>query len=170
LIDPTKFIFIFLARDNFSGNIPNPTELDGIKRRVEDIIISSCNQCDFNPALGYYSKLFSLEAALSLNYVDALGRQPHIGVFRHVVTTNYDLILERYDKEYCTRFRMDRMIQAKHLLQRGFTHGGYDWNEPYLDLTNIDPKINPDSITYIKLHGSIDWWIRNSDQNSSHEC
>jgi predicted DNA-binding protein YlxM (UPF0122 family) len=160
-----------LASGGYHGNIPNQHELETIKQRIENIIIESCNKCDFERALEYYRRLFSFESSISLNYVNALGLKPHIGIFRHVATTNYDLILERYDKEYCKRFRIDRTVQAKHFLQRGFTHGDYQWNEPYLDLSDIDPKTNPDSITYVKLHGSIDWWIRRSDKKViTREC
>ena len=100
---------------------------------------------------------------MSLDYVNAIGGRGGTPLFRHTATTNYDLILERYDKDYDRRFNRDRTAQPKHFLKRGFSRGNYQWNEPYLDLTSIDLPKNQDSIIYLKLHGSIDWWFRNSD-------
>jgi SIR2-like protein len=124
------------------------------RKIVEDEIVESCNGCDFKRAHEYYQRLFILETSVTPSYRNALDQEPRIPLFSHVVTTNYDLVLERYDKE--------SISPAKHLLCRGFTRGGYDWNEPYLDINEVNTAALS-KLTYLKLHGSIDWWVRDSD-------
>jgi hypothetical protein len=79
-----------------------------------------------------------------------LGASPRKQLFNYVAATNYDLILEGYDKDY--------QFPEGHFLRRGFSRGGYCWNESYLDL-----EANEERVEYLKLHGSIDWWIRERD-------
>jgi hypothetical protein len=160
-----------LLNSTYNDNIPQQQELDEIKRSIEEVIIYSCMNCDFVGAIEYYDSLFRFESSIALDYVNAIGGRAHTRLFKHTVTTNYDLILERFDEDYDRRFKNDRTVPAKHFLERGFTYGNYRWNEPYLDLTNLNLESNLDSIVYLKLHGSIDWWIRNSDQHVvSREC
>lgn len=106
--------------------------------------------CEFDRAIEYYDHLFRFENLISLDYMNAIGGRAHTGLFRHTVTTNYDLVLERFDNDYERRFRNDRTVQAKHFLERGFTNGGYKWNEPYLDLTSLNLEMDHDSIIYLK--------------------
>jgi hypothetical protein len=65
------------------------------------------------------------------------------------------LILERYDK--------DRISPSKKCLKRGFKRVDYEWDEPQLVIDTMDPLTNQNELEYLKLHGSIDWWIRNRD-------
>lgn len=154
-----------MINSTYNDDLPRQQELDEIRQSIEEVIIDSCMNCDFDRAIEYYDHLFRFESSISLDYVNAIERRGHIGLFKHTVTTNYDLILERFDKDYDRRFKDDRTVPAKHFLGRGFTYGNYRWNEPYLDLTKLNLERDPDSIVYLKLHGSIDWWIRNSDQH-----
>ena len=99
--------------------------------------------------------MFTLEGSATPTYLNARNETPRILLFKHVVTTNYDLVLERYNK--------DRINPSKHFLRRGLTRGGYCWDEPYLNLD--DAEFDLSKIEYLKLHGSIDWWVRLRDNN-----
>jgi hypothetical protein len=128
-------------------------ELLTIKNLIESIIVHSCNNYDFENAKDYYHDFFGFLKGLTPTYINALGVNPRKQLFNYVATTNYDLILERYDK--------DSQFPEGHFLRRGFSRGGYCWNEPYLDL-----EANEARIEYLKLHGSIDWWIRERDRKT----
>lgn len=139
----------------FAGRIPSREQYTAIRSLIENEIVQSCNQCNFFQANKFYSRLFTLEGSVTPTYLNAQNECPCIMPFKHVVTTNYDLVLERYDK--------DRVSPAKHFLRRGLTRGGYCWDEPYLNLE--DSEFDLSKIEYLKLHGSIDWWIRFRDNN-----
>jgi hypothetical protein len=157
------FIYQSAKKVESSRSFKTPTKEDYIETRkiVERELVDSCNGCDFQRALEYYRRLFTLETSITPSYRNTLDQQPRIPLFSHVVTTNYDLVLERYDKE--------RISPAKHLLRRGFTRGGYDWDEPYLDINEVSTAVLESALSkleYLKLHGSIDWWVRDRDNET----
>jgi hypothetical protein len=142
-----------LANNSYSGGIPTISELQTIKKSIEDLIINSCDNFDFERAKEYYRSLFNFENSVTPFYVNAKNEHPRIPIFSHTVTTNYDLVLERYDKECDT----DSTLPAKHFLRRGFIRP-YNEAEPELRIGEMDPKFE-----YLKLHGSVDWWISKRD-------
>lgn len=121
-----------------------------IRNTIENTIVQSCNNYDFEAAKAYYHNLFESLNELTITYINASGINPRTQLLNHVATTNYDLILERYDTSIT--------FPARHFFRRGFSRGGYNWNEPYLDLDANDAQVE-----YLKLHGSIDWWFRTRD-------
>lgn len=152
----THYIYTLaqLTGSTYQGTVPTRDEYRMIRTDVEKNIADSCNQCNFHLANQLYSRLFSLDSSLvTTSLVNALNEHPRELLFKHIVTTNYDLVLERYD--------LNGVQPPKHCMRRAFTRGGYEWNEPYLDVDNSEYKL--DNIQYLKLHGSTDWWIRSRD-------
>jgi hypothetical protein len=129
----------------------NRKEIFAIRNTIENTIVDSCNEYDIEAANNYYHNFFLSLNNLTTSYVNAAGASPRIQLLEHVATTNYDLILERYD--------VNVEFPERHFLRRGFSRGGYCWNEPYLDLHANDAQVE-----YLKLHGSIDWWLRVRDK------
>ena len=119
-----------------------------IRHRIEQIIVKSCMNCDFDSANQYYSKLFQFDARNLTKYANSQGRYSGpLQICSHAATTNYDLILERYDH--------DNIEPRIHFLKRGFHRNGYEWNQPVFESSR--------EAVYLKLHGSIDWWLREPD-------
>lgn len=129
-------------------------EYESIRNRIELLIVETCTRCNFGKALQYYSKLFQLDNSHAMEFVNATGSKVGEHIFKRVATTNYDLILERYDYY--------NIEPERHLLRRGFKRlpRGYDWEEPILKIENVQNEV-----IYLKLHGSIDWWLRGRDKN-----
>jgi hypothetical protein len=117
-------------------------DIDRIRSIVGQVITSSCNKFNTGKATRFYRELFEFEK-------DTLkaGRQR---LFSHTVTTNYDLVFER-----CADKNPD--IPAR----IGFRK---DHNNEYLPLQKIVLEGQFGEIEYLKLHGSINWWIRDSDK------
>ncbi len=151
----THYIYTLAHRTGTTYSKPTPSrdEYNNIRTAVEEKTVESCNSYNFRLANEYYSRLFTLESSITPTYVNALNEHPRGLLFKHIVTTNYDLVLERYD--------LNRVAPPKHSLQRALTTGDYIWNEPYLDLDDSDYDLS--KIQDLKLHGSIDWWIRSRD-------
>jgi hypothetical protein len=87
-----------------------------------------------------YDELFAIPAKNNNQFPDAL-RQMTTGIFDVVATVNYDLVLEIYNR-------------PKFLTRRGFE------NHYGIDILNIEGLTQGyKDLGYIKLHGSIDWWV-----------
>lgn len=132
------------------SNIPSRKAYLKIRNRIEKTIVKSCMSCNFGKALRYYSKLFQTDITNSTEYVNSTGDPLQATrIFSRAATTNYDLILERYD--------FNDIHPPIHFLQRCFEHYGYEWN-----VRIFNPNKTKNAI-YLKLHGSIDWWKRERD-------
>jgi hypothetical protein len=94
-----------------------------------------------------YDELFSI-GDLNGNIKDSNGKAVH-NIFYHVATTNYDLALESY-----ARGKEDRCTYLTH---RGFKKIDYE-EARCLDLNLL--RSGSKDIYYLKLHGSLDWWVR----------
>jgi SIR2-like domain len=81
-------------------------------------------------------------------------RQGRTALFSHIVTTNYDLVLERCAQEnsdVCsgTGVEIDPNTGEYYLPIQKFLLGEGNYHH---------------NIEYLKLHGSINWWIRERDK------
>lgn len=131
----------------YSGVLQNRQELSRIREIVGEVITKLCNSFHMDKATSYYAALFEFEKQV-------LARQQR-RLFSHIVTTNYDLVLER-----CAMVNPD--IRA----QTGFERDSNS-QEDYLPLQKIclgDGRYYLEEIKYLKLHGSINWWIRERDK------
>jgi hypothetical protein len=95
-------------------------------------------------AKNYYKDLF--------DFKKNIAGKGHGTLFNHIVTTNYDLVLELCAQEnadipYRTGFERDTKSE-----------------ERYLPLREMILENKSPGIEYLKLHGSINWWIRDSDK------
>jgi hypothetical protein len=98
-----------------------------------------------------YDELFSI-GDLNGNIKDSNGGGVH-NIFYHVATTNYDLALESY-----ARGNEERYIYLTH---RGFKKIDYE-EAQCLDLNLL--RSGSKDIYYLKLHGSLDWWVRDDQK------
>jgi hypothetical protein len=91
-------------------------------------------------AIQLYDGLFAIPARNNNQFPNAL-RHMTAGIFNVVATVNYDLVLEIYNR-------------SRFLTRSGFkSEGGVD----ILQIQEITQgSVIPE---YIKLHGSIDWWL-----------
>jgi hypothetical protein len=81
-----------------------------------------------------------------------------------VTTLNYDLVLELYSTDSVGENRLSTILNF--FGQRGFNNN----NPLMLELTKIlNQQLHPNErIEYLKLHGSIDWWL-GEDNNIYHD-
>jgi hypothetical protein len=142
--------YLFASRKDL-GKVPSKEELIRLKIKIEDLIVNSCSNCDFERAHEYYRKSFEFEKSLAIDYVNGVDKRPSKQIFAHTATTNYDLVLERYER--ACEIDIDR-FPSKHFLRRGFKR---PYDEAELCLR---PGLVNENVEYLKLHGSIDWWIR----------
>lgn len=94
-----------------------------------------------------YDELFSLNNQ-GLTKKNANGTTVY-NIFDHIVTTNYDLALERYARGH--------PFWSMFLTDRGFQKIPSEETK-FLDLVYL--RTNFKDIHYLKLHGSLDWWER----------
>lgn len=129
-------------------------ECERIRKRIELLIVEPCSRCNFEKTLLYYSKLFRLDNNHFTESVDSEGNSVIEQISKHVATTNYDLILERYDHY--------NIEPERQFLKRGFKRVPrlYEWDEVILNTQNLQNEV-----TYLKLHGSINWCLRKRDNN-----
>jgi hypothetical protein len=112
--------------NDYKGRKPSPQEYLQIRMEIENKIADSCNNIEFEPAINYYRELFELEKDLHPKYLNAKGEWPKSALFDYTVTTNYDLLLERYSFA-CD---LDESLPTKHFFRRGFTR---DYTDGSLD-------------------------------------
>ena len=130
------------------------TDLNKIRKIVAREITKNCKKFDEDMAYKYYSDLFNIDKEI----VDfkAFNTTSRNRLFLKIATVNYDLVVERV----CDRMNMN--------LPRGLRNESGGEGENHLPLNNIlfeYNKIHPnEQIRYLKLHGSIDWRIRNKDR------
>src|SRR5215204_6034322 len=133
----------------FEDKLRNEQDIVEIQRIVGEVIRTNCMSPNMDRALDYYTQLFEFKKRI-------LGRTNRSNqLFNHIVTTNYDLVIER-----CALKNSD--IPRK---------GGFEQeprtDEYYLPLRKIllDEQHANYKINILKLHGSIDWRIRDSDRH-----
>jgi hypothetical protein len=138
----------------YAEQLQSKEEIDDLKEIIEKVIVSQCNKFNPDKATKYYDGLFMLERDTT-EYRTMKGSD-NIHIFSPVVTTNYDLVLERYSSKTPNKY-------GKHFFRRGFVseQGG---NESYLPLDHVSYVYPHTEIQYLKLHGSIDWWFRDRDK------
>jgi hypothetical protein len=95
----------------------------------------------------YYGDLFNLKNNV-LHYKNATQNIGGPVIFENIVTTNYDLVVDNYYAE------------TDKPLRRGFEEDAHD---KILNLRRIQTRSTEDEIQYVQLHGSIDWWLRDRD-------
>ena len=130
----------------YSNSLQNEQEINRIRSIVGEVITSSCNNFDEEKATRYYHDLFEFEETF---------KQGRTRLFSHTVTTNYDLVFERcakknWDIPARTGFRRDPNTEENHL--------------PLQKIILGEGQYHDKEIEYLKLHGSINWWIRDSDK------
>jgi hypothetical protein len=124
--------------------------LDVIQKVVEEIITDSCVKYDRNLAQKVFNKLFAVPKDV-VHYKNAAGGSSS-QLFSNVVTTNYDLVIENL-----------RNANRQRPYHRGFKPDETS-EEKYLAIDEFDREDHQvTGIEYLKLHGSIDWWLRKSD-------
>jgi SIR2-like domain len=126
--------------------------IEKIRSIVEEVITESCTKFSHDKAIKCYRDLFECEKELRHRYVNALGNLSRISIFTPVVTTNYDLVLEELrddlEQEFSTGFKKES-----------------EERESYLQIEEIMRcEIPQHNLQYLKLHGSINWWIRDRDK------
>lgn len=135
-------------------------ELSTIKRqdlvRLRSItaneITNHCLAYRKDDAFRYYSELLSLDKNI-VNFRTA-NSTSNTSVFSKIVTLNYDLVIENV---------FEGMGMGK--INRGFIRDSPE-DDAYIPLQKILlNQLHPNQeIEYLKLHGSIDWRIRDSDK------
>jgi hypothetical protein len=94
-----------------------------------------------------YDEIYDLSIRHNHQFPNALGLLT-TGIFNVVATVNYDLVLEIYSTQ------TDIAVIPKFLKRRGFkSTEGLD----VLAINEITQGVM--DLEYIKLHGSIDWWL-----------
>lgn len=132
-------------------NIKLPTYQDvaEIKRIVSSIITQSCIKYNHSKAMKYYGDLFNLKNDVT-KYRNATQNIGGPVIFENIVTTNYDLVVDNYSAE------------TDKPLRRGFEEDVKS-HDKILNLRRIQTRSTEDEIQYVQLHGSIDWWLRERD-------
>lgn len=131
----------------YDSTLQDPRSLRNIRDIVEDEIIESCLSYDKDRARRYYHDLFEFAKRVRSN-------PDHQLLFHQIVTTNYDLVIEECSLRNAAIPSTTGFIQD----QRS--------KEFFLPLDQVILGYGSSnlSIEYLKLHGSINWWIRESDK------
>jgi SIR2-like domain len=149
------FLNAFLDEGKLSTVIINQDNLAEIKATVENVITNSLNRDTQTIARKYYQDLFQISRDIP-EYKTNSGFTSQPPLFDHIVTTNYDRVIENLYEDIHGRsprmgFDTDIRTGEYYLDIDGIANGKYQYNRN-------------NHIEYLKLHGSIDWWIRGSDK------
>lgn len=125
-----------------SERLRNEEEMKRIRTLVGEGITSVCSKFNLSNATKYYRELFEFEKEML--------RADRGRLFSPTATTNYDLVFEQCAKE-------NSDIHAK----TGFRNTD---GERTLPLEKIIIEDRYQEIEYLKLYGSINWWIRDRDK------
>lgn len=121
-----EFLKLNLQEIMSKSSYPNRRKYRKIRRRIEQIIVKSCMSCNFDSANQYYRKLFQFDARNLTKYANSQGQCcGPLQICSRGATTNYDLILERYDY-----YNIKPNI---HFLKRGFHRMDTNGISPYLN-------------------------------------
>lgn len=162
LVDPTSsigdlgpfgiYLYKLLGRREVVDRIKrSPERVQEIRNMTNNGIDKLLRNPNLQQAKKLYDELFSI-GDLNGNIKDSNGKTVH-NIFYYVATTNYDLALESY-----ARGREDRHT---YLTYRGFEKIDYE-EAQCLDLNSL--RSGSGNVHYLKLHGSLDWWVRDDNK------
>jgi SIR2-like protein len=145
----------FCDQDKRLSKLFSKAILNKARKRVGTLISKSLEKYNKQKANDYYNILFERIKELP-RYRTRTGTTNQPLPFQHIVTTNYDRVIENWFEENA-HGRPPR-IGFKTEARTG---------QQFLDLDGIlneQYQLSGNSyIEYLKLHGSIDWWIRDND-------
>jgi hypothetical protein len=149
------FLNAFLDEGKLSRVLINQDNFAEIKAIVENVITNSLIRDTQATAKKYYQDLFQISKDVP-EYKTNSGFTSQPPLFDHIVTTNYDRVIENLYEDIHGRpprmgFERDIKTGEYYLDIDGIANGRYQYN-------------GNNHIEYLKLHGSIDWWIRGSDK------
>lgn len=134
-------------------------DLNKIRKIIGKVISRSLINYNKGKAKKYYQPLFQISFDLNHKYKTKTGHTSQPPLFEHIVTTNYDRIIENLYEDADMHGRPPRMgfkedvrTQERYLDTDGLITGKYQYGT------------GNNHIEYLKLHGSIDWWVRRSDR------
>ena len=130
-------------------------DLTRMRNMIGKVITTNVKTYSKDKAVRYYRDLFQIPIDLDNKYKTFTDTTNSPPLFAHTVTTNYDRVIENfyedvYGKPPRIGFIVDEKTQERYLDTEGIISGKY--------------RASNTSIEYLKLHGSIDWWIRSSDK------
>lgn len=134
-------------------------DLKKIRKIIGKTISQSLTNYNKSKAEKNYRRLFQISVDLNHKYRTKTGHTSQPPLFEHIVTTNYDRIIENLYEDANMHgrpprmgFKEDERTQERYLDTDGLINGKYQYGT------------GNNHIEYLKLHGSIDWWIRLSDR------
>lgn len=130
-------------------------DLTKIRKMIGKVITTNVKTYRKDKAKKHYQDLFQIPADLNHKYRTLAGMATHPPLFAHIVTTNYDRVIENFYEDINGNpprigFIVDEKTQERYLDTEGIISAKYQTSNTHIE--------------YLKLHGSIDWWIRNSDK------
>lgn len=120
-----------------------PGNLDEMRTTAENVILNSCRELEVARLVSSHDDLVRISAGQN---VMADGGRIGENVLSPIVTTNYDLAMERY-----------RRARSLPKFNRGLTPDPTD-GQLFLQPSNL--RQSQLTIGLLKLHGSIDWAVR----------
>lgn len=123
-----------------------------IRKIISKEIINHCKSFNKNKTRDFYSKILNFDKEMA--QFKTYNGYTHTRLFSHIVTVNYDLVLE---------YVFDNVLEIHP--DRGLRRETAE-DDPVLDLDRIlFNELHPnEQINLLKLHGSIDWRIRDIDK------
>jgi hypothetical protein len=151
----TIYLSTFADMKKLSSQQIGPEDLTKIRKTVGKVITTSVKGYRKKRAKKYYQDLFQISTDLNHKYKTLTGSATYPSLFAHIVTTNYDRVIENLYEDIHERppsigFKEDERTQERYLDTEGIISGKYQASNTYIEC--------------LKLHGSIDWWIRSRDK------
>ena len=143
---------IYCSESESRNNNLEANDILKIRKIISKEIINHCKSFNKNRAKEFYTALLNLDKEIS--EFRTHNGTTNTRLFSHIVTVNYDLVME-----YILEEVLD--IDPRRGLKRETAE-----EDPYLDLEAIlYNQLHPnEEIKLLKLHGSIDWRIRDKDK------
>ena len=170
-LGPFPVLMNNLLNDNneFNSLQISQSEFSDFEQIVKDVIVNSINAYNDDDnrrqrAKNLYDELFKIKIRNNHQILNGAGNNVY-NVFNTVTTLNYDLVLELYSNDSDGENRLSTTLNF--FEQRGLNHHR---SPPMLELTKIlNQQLHPNErIEYLKLHGSVDWWL-GEDNNIYHD-
>ena len=149
------YLSTFADTEKLSSQQIGTEDLTKIRKTIGKVITAYVKGYRKDRAKKYYLDLFQIATDLNHKYRTLNGYATHPPLFAHIVTTNYDRVIENLYEDIHERpprigFMEDAKTQERYLDTEGIVSGKYQPLNKYIEC--------------LKLHGSIDWWIRSSDK------
>ncbi len=132
-------------------------DLMKIRNTIGNVITNSLIKYKKDRAKKYPTKIYFKSQDLNHRYKTKTNHTTQPALFGHIVTTNYDRVIENlyedndiHGRPPCIGLVEDVKTQERYLDTEGIVSGKYQAVNTYIE--------------YLKLHGSIDWRIRSSDK------